>query len=752
MAIVPEASRQVDAGGRVSRATVQVGAGRGPSPLPLAFSRARQQSAPSPIYQSGALATPEAFGANVGAGLKQGAQALADSLARIELQKQETELKTLDVDFSNQVRDLMYGNPDSDVPGYLSTQGDDALNSYVPLRDGIAKIREDLIASATTKKVRDRFTVAASHRVNQAYTQAAQHVTGARQQQATVIAMARVDNAINDAANDPVTISAGLATIGAEVEGLLLKQGQTDPEVIEAEVREQQSSLLEVTVASALGRGDPGQAAEILRANAGLMTPQGRAKASISVMQSLTLGEAQTLFDEILSEGLKGQEAIEAARERASNPEVRARTLALIFTDEDRDRASVRFEQGQEDRAEGETGIALAQEVQDAGLEGEAAEEYIKANSDGAEQEIALRTFRIGEGADAAREGQEYQAELMARAEFVDQQVEALIDAVDDPEVRRELLDLRSSLAPDKFTATVIRQVREKLSSHETRDIALKRQNLLEATSSASLAVSEGQALDDFLTTNPGYATQLMKSPATMATLRAADAARSSGNLFSENTNGETLHAIRTLPVETLATLDLSIYRHALTEGEFDDASRRVAAALSVVNSAGKSGEGAAYAGVRRILGSLLPRNRDYGQQDASEKDKVFNRAATNSANLAVYDFMQRTGKVPSEIELNDLVYEAITDIYVNPPGIGRGEHDADIEFQDRALLTQKQIDTAKIDIENISPRRITQMVEDAGRGSKYPTGAVPQEVFEQAYAAFILNDIARYRSLLLGE
>ena len=695
MAVVPVASRSTDPGGRVSRATLRSPSGGDPSHQPLIFPNARQQSAPNPVFRSSARATPDAFGAGLGRGLEQvgqGVSLLSQSLRSIEVQEQETELKTLDVEFSNRVRDLMYGNPDTGIEGYLSTQGDNAVGGHTIVRDAITTVREELGDTASSQKVRDRFAVAIAPRVRQAFTNAGQHATRARQQQAIVMSQAQLAAAENDAANDPAMLKRGLAVARAVTENLMMNQGHTEEEVIEFEVLNNQSSMVKVTIASALGRKDTEGAAAIYRENAEFMTADDRAQASVSLLQSLTLGEAQNIYDEGVALGLEGKDLIEFARQQADSPEIRAKVVSLVYTDIDRERAGVRFDQGQDDRE---------------------------------------------------------------RAEFVNNISLEIIDAVEDPVLRKALLDQKRETDPDRFTATVVREVREKLSTQATRDKTLAGEQLQEALSSASLAVNEGQSLDEFLSENPAFATELMKHPQSMATMRAVDRARATGNLFAANSDGATLHAIRTLTDEDRAQLDLGLYRHLMTPQEYEVASAAVAASIKAGErkASDTGGQSGVYASARRILTNILPADKDYGSRTASESDREFNRRATGDATFAIEKFIDRTGELPTEPELQDIVFESVANLYVEDQGIfGLGflTGEDEIEFLDRKNLTPEQRATLRVPIEHISERRKAQLQEGARRGNKYP-GGVPDDVLEDAYGAFIMKDHARLSFLLRG-
>ena len=738
--------------------------------IPSVFSRTRQQSAPNPVFQSSRAHTPEAFGAGVGRGLQklgQGLGSLALSFQRVALEEQETQLKSLDVEFSNRVRSLMYGDPENDIPGYLSTQNDDAVDGHVPLRSAIMKARGEITETAGSKQVRDRFVVAADRRVNQAFTQAAQHATTARQSQAVVISNARLANAQNDAAVNPATIKDGLALTQAEIEARSLGSGQHNPEVIANDILERQSALVSVGIAGALGRKEPEQAAAILRQNVDFMTAQDRAKASLSVLRSLTLKEATTLFDEGVALGLKGADLVEFGRQRANDPETRLKLMSLIDAEEQRGRARVRFAQGQDDRSraqgdrdEVDQGIDLAQEAQDKDLVGEQAEDYVKERSDGVTQEKALQVLRSGEGADASRDRAAYDRFVKERADIVDSELQQIIDEVEDPTLRKALLEDKRNLDPDRFTPTVTRMLKERLNTQAARDRALEAEQLKAAMGSASTAVEEGISLDDFLSTNPGYATELSKSPQVMSVLRAADRARASGSVYADSSDGKTMLGLRNLSSIDLANTDLTLVRHNLTEGEFTEVSRRQGAVLEAVRAIESGDEGSAYIEARRVLGAVLPKNLDYGLRDASRDDREFTNRAEGNIYQAIGNARKQKGGKLSPVEIRDIVYRETAELYVDPPGIFNSD---ELDLVERKDITSSQAETAMVEASVITDLAMRTMATDAQRGTKYKSG-IPLDIARQAYASFIIaktpsvsvqirrEAFARYKRLLTGE
>ena len=549
---------------------------------------------------------------------------------------------------------------------------------------------------------------------------------------------------MNDAANNPDTLKEGLAIMDTEIRASLAGQNE---DVIEYQIREKQSDMIVAVIAGARGRGETEQAAMIFRQNSEFMTTEDRVKASVGVFDDLVQGKAQEIYDELVGLGLEGEEAIDFIRENTTG-DLRVELISLIDDEEARARARLNHAQGQEDRAGQDAGVALAQEVQDKGLSGQAAEDYIKEQSDGDTQEKALQVFRSGVSADEAQSEAEYRQFTRDRAELVDATTLSIIDAVEDPAVRKVLLEAFIRNDPQNFTPRVIALIDGKLETQATHDRTAKAEQLKEALGEASAAVVGGQPLDDFLSQNPGYATSIAQSPQTISLLRGADKARSKGQIFARNSDGATLHSLRILSPEDMAALDLGSHRHLLTPEEFNDISARAAAATAVVralNSKTQTPDKATYEGVYRILGDILPKNRDFGLTTANEADREFNRAALGDALLAVHNFTTNAGRPPNELEKHNLVYEAVAPLYRDRRFFGKKE----IDFIARRNLTPEQKKALTADYESISQYRRLSMIGDARRGNRYPGGLVPKEVMEQAYVKYIIGDFVGYKQIL---
>ena len=702
MPVVPSAVRQVDPGGRVRGGAFRSTPIAVEAPLRGILPGFRQRKAPSPVFQSAAGATPEAFGAGVAraklqtptsTGIGEGLGALGtgllnltNSLEQIQRQEQEIELKTLDVQFSNNIRNLMYGNPEDNQEGFLSSKTQDAVAKHIPLRAAIAKVREDLIKGVSSKNVRDRFILAANGRIGHAYTQAARHVIAERQQAAIVISQARIDNARNDASNNPETLKDGLATVSQEIMKSMSLQGISNEEAVASEILKAHSKTVAVSIAGSLSREQDQEALKTLKEFGPFMAANDLARANISVANALMVTSAQSVFDQIVSLGLTGDERAKYVRDNTSG-KLRDSVVARLRQYDTTKRSDIGFAQRQEEKVD---------------------------------------------------------------AKFVSATVEAAIVATEDPDERRSLIKEWADLEPEQFTPRIRQQIRNKLITHDGQQQQIKARQLKEAQSFFHEGIVNGRDLNDLISSNPGYGTVVKRSPAVYNNLKAADSRRASGEIFAELSDGETLHSLRGLNVDELADVNLSIVRHKLTQREFEVVSRMHAAAKHSLEDKNPS-HSAIYASGRRILKNILPKNRDFGSAKASNVDRLFNRQAENAVSTSIHQYIQANGKPPPENVLNDIVHEAVLEIDLESPGLFGGIfRDNEIDLIERREITPDQKARAYVSFEKISLRRVTQMKDDVRRRStKYPGGNVPEKILERAYGAYVLQDLARYKQLL---
>ena len=692
---------------------------------------------PRPAYRSTASATPEAFGGDGGlTGLGQGLSTFGIGMQQIARRKQEMELKQLDADFSTSIRDLMYGNPDAEVEGYLSTQNENAISGYVPLRQKIAEVRQELHDGASSDSVRERFTLAASRRVNVAYTSAAMHVNNAQKSQYELVTKARINNAVNDAANNPALLNHSLATIGQEVGSLMMRNGVSDSEVISGAILEEQSRAVSTSISVSLTQNNPQGAASILRDYGQMMTGVDKARVSVGVMRSLVVGEAQDIADEIRELDLQGEARFAYARERAAG-DTRDKLMSLLDADDRRRRQGEQEQRTAEQEALPTEAQTLFDEIRSLDLT--------------PTQEIAkAREFSSGDIEDSvvARLRQEHTDTRSKVADRVDATVQLLLDEYPDLKAQSSLLNEWRENDPAKFTPSVVAKVRRNLIVHDNQEQAEREVAVKDALSGAALAINQdGQSLDEFMAQNPDTATLIRSDYNSYTKAQALDRNRRNGDRFSQVSDGKTLHRIRQMDAKDRLSVDLETEPN-LTEQEFNEASRMQAMDQHMKEET----HDAMYASVRRLLGRMVDRRHDYTNPSGqSAADRRYNQDITMHANMAAYQYVQENGKAPDEISLTRLVSDAIQGVVVDNEGglfgaggiLGSGLFDEkDVDFSTLKTLNTDQINGSFKDYEEIPLDVRTRIIAVAAeQGIKYTDTVPPEDAIEVAAAMWLIYD-----------
>ena len=706
-----------------------------------------QYAAPAPAapIRTARFASPNAFGLGQAKGLEAFSQGLANmgqALQRIQLQDEENELKSLDVELSNRIRAELYGDPESGQEGYFTTQNNDALDGYVPVRQRIAKIRDEMLQDVGSSRVKDRFTVAAGRRLNVAFTEMAQHNNRARNAVSQQVSEARINNAKNDAADNPAVLPQSLAAIGQEVVAKMNRSGVTDGEVIANEVEKEQTDAVMQSLNLQLSQGNANGAAALLRDYADIITPAARAKASAAVMRNLVVEEAQTLADQVQAQGLRGEEAREFVKEQAGNPEIRDNAMARLDALDRRrrlerqDRMAVISEelpgksQEEFDRIRGlaggdwEQAIEMAREISDPRLRDQTVDRLRREEADDA---------RRNSPANIAGE-----VDLMVRS--------AIEEAgSDDPDDIAGVLEEWNKTRPDEFSATLTNKAMGVVLERERQREALQAANIKEARVNISAAIAGGQPLDAALSANPGYADELAKSPEGMATLRAMDAARAKGETFALVSDGQTMHNFRQLTPQDMAEVNLLEQRHLMNPSEFSEASRMQAAVRDHLAKAEDANLRWVVSAVDTALKRYSPSGRDYGTDRASDTDRAMNNAIYNRTVAEVQDFISANGREPYPTEIDEIAARNAATVVTERQGLFAPVVQfflGDIEVDPSELqgLDVDSVETATVDFSTILPtaqKKIENYAVEKG-STLYPNGqGITPEVMSAVYASW---------------
>ena len=687
---------------------------------------------------------PNAFGLGQAKGMMAFAQGLASmgqALERIQLQDEENELKSFDVALANGIRAELHGDPESGQEGYFTTQNNDALDGYVPTRQRIAQLRDEMLQNVSSKRVRDRATVIAGRRLNTAYTEMADHNNRNRNAVSKAVSEARADNAKSDAANNPAVLPQSLATLGQETVARMNREGVTNPEVIANEVEKEQTDAVMQTINMQLSQGNANGAAALLRDYAEIMTPAARAKASVAVMRNLVVEEAQTIADEADARGLRGEGAREFIKEQASNPETRQNALGLL-DQLDRRRRLERQDamQAVSDALPGKAqaefdeirglvggdfaqGIEMAREIEDPRLRDDVVNRLLREEANYA---------RRNSSANVAEE-----VDLMVR-------MAAEEAGSSDPEDIAGVLDEWNETSPERFPLRLTNKAMGVVLERDRQRKAIDTAKILEARSSASEAIANGETLDGWSTANPTAMTELSKDPGALSTIQAMDDARATGEIYSRVSDGETLLNFFELPPGEQAEVDLREIRHKLNPSEFTEARRTQAAVREHLAKAEDANLRWIVSAVDTALKRYSPSGNDYGTDRASDTDRAMNNAIYNRTVAEIQDFISANGRDPYPTEIDEIAARNTAAVSVERQGFFSPVTqflfgDVEVDPSELQGIDIDSVETATVDYATVLPTAQNKIKEyAAAHGSTlFPNGqGITPDVMSAAYAS----------------
>ena len=658
------------------------------------FSRERRPTYSRPIggfrykntrYDPGAFG---AYQAQAASSVSQALEAVSNTVLNIDREEKEIALKGMAVDFSNRIRGLTYGDPDSEETGYLSLNGGDAgSEAHKEYRKRVVEARDELLAGASGT-VADRFKILANDRMGEAFTLAARHANREREVLHNEIDQAMIANATLGAVNNPDSIGGNLAEIRARTESNLLRQGMNDPVIMEARVREQQSGAVKAVVTSLISQENPEKAASLFREYADFLTPGDRTSIGVALLNSGRAKRVQTTHDMLRAQGLKGKEAIDAAIKLGIAGKDRELLIDMIDADTSRERRDTLFGQGQADRIDRKSDKARADKV-------------------------------IKDATAIAREldpGPEQDALLDQYAEFGDEA---------------------------KFDAKYYTLLRDEVTRQERIEAVQTQQQQNEAVEAFSTAIAGGASFADVELQAPGYAEIINKEPGLRGKLQTMARNEAHGRTFAQVSDGETFHLFQQQSAEKLLETNLLVERHKLTENEFNKAS-----SLQAMARHRKGGtHNAMYNKGRETLGRFVDKSYAYDRpRKQSKADRLYNHNVTQELDRRMHEHLDRTGEEPTIPEIEEMVYRLTQEVTTDDGGVfGSGVFsEEDFDFLSIKSLTPEQIlnEDAKLRYDVIPEGLKDQIIQEAAnRGLRYVDEPPPEAAIEIAAGMVLIYD-----------
>ncbi len=252
-------------------------------------------AAPTPGFSQ--QATPEAFGANIGAamqGLGQELGQAGDVASRHALAFQEltneTYARQATTDYQNKLRVMGFGDPTKpDQPGYFSLKGQAAFNGAKPTIEDAQKARDDLLDKMPNDAARRMAQPAMDAHLGAFSENVSRGAAQGRMEWMTGVHQASIDAYKNQAAdfyNDPAKVDVAIAMAKRETVGLAELQGKTPEETVL--LQQKAESDIRVGIVDRMLTNDPIGAQDYYSKHMDAVLPEDRAKVEKIIKANVT--------------------------------------------------------------------------------------------------------------------------------------------------------------------------------------------------------------------------------------------------------------------------------------------------------------------------------------------------------------------------------------------------------------------------------------------------------------------------------
>lgn len=271
-----------------------------------------------------------------------------------------------------------------------------------------------------------------------------------------------------------------------------------------------------------------------------------------------------------------------------------------------------------------------------------------------------------------------------------------------------------------------------------------------EATSDAFAFVLEGGTFAEWRLNNPEKAATVQTDGTTVANILGAQDMVAEGRLFARTSDGESLDKLRQMERKDLVNVNLETWRHRLTEGEFNEASRMQRSAQDTLDKTSEN-YGTNKTALSRLK-ALAPSSLAWDDEKQSQNNKDVQTAIENTMLEWVADFIETEGRKPTFEEMNDKAQELFTPMRSDVFGSATiedlfislgltGEEFAGFV----ADLSPSERKNFRVAIEDIPPEW-----EEMWRDELQQRGIKPTELLiEQLHGAEVLQDWDRQEELL---
>jgi len=599
----------------------------------------------------------------------------------------ETKAKEADARIAAKVRNITMGDAsDPSSTGFLNTQGHATLGAFGEAEKAIRSSVEEEIAAASNPSLRSMIQARASRRLEVALDSMTGHAAEQRLVVQERASLAREEQALADVSADwgnKDALHDGLMDVEAEVLDRAEANGLGE-DATASMLRERQSVVVKGAFDAALASSDVVRAQAIFSKHADKLDGPTRTTMAQALVADVLAVTSQSLAQESMA---KFPDDPAAAREFIRES-VKGKAQSTAIAEYD----------SMLEQQRGDTRFALA-----------------------------IRNARVSD----------------ERAKKADERAKKADERADRSEERA----LRSEKRAIEAERRAIESEAARITSREYTVNERKRKEAVRAASGAAYSYLYQQddngsygTVEQFKAENPEQY-RLLASEGKIEALVSVESKIATGNVFARVSDEETMRELSTLPTEERARVNLDLYRHLLTRGDYRSLLSSVASAKNRIEAAAHSSTlynaGDGY--LREFTKATL------GKTKNEENINAFNAA---SAKLTMWiDDQIQSGSPPTMLEVRAEAARLTMKVHLDKPFWFDYEELA-VKSKD---LTPEQRATVTVPINKIPEEVMVSIAEFVYRDWPELDGKLEQDVdtIENLAGAFALNDTARMRSIL---
>lgn len=603
---------------------------------------------------------------------------------------------------------------------FSALEGEAAVNAYPEVKERLEKVKTDILAANTGRRVSDLLDNPMASALQQVVEAANRHRITQRKVADDTISKAYIGMLSENYLSDPRSESAPAAInqIVAEVVKADTKNGILDPIAQAASVGGVLTTLHSVATEGLLATS-PALAQEYYSKHKAQINPSERGKIEAKLETSTGLLIAQNV-------------AASVRKQFAGNLPAQLDEIDRLLSGQEQELAmnlAIR-----RDRADGSEGGDLAAiqaiaEAAQAAVPGDllAQRKIVMEELDGKAQQSAItilnEAFNTERTVGAVLTGE-------AVAKFLQSDLSEAEFAEKHPQEWG--LMMRN---PTALRAAKVEQRREAAEIKNAKAAALR-----DAVDTASRHLEGGGLLDEFKRDNPEMAQTIASSPTFSNLLRAQEDNVQSGKGFLAASDGESYDEFRQLSDAERAATNINLFRGKLTENEFAKVMTLQKEADNRIRTGDASGT--PYSMGRSFFKDYSPPPGAGAGAGAKKQYLLQEKAAAAEMDLFIANTKQSTGRVPTPAELSKEAQRLSLKVYTE--GTSWWESNTSWVVAQRASKTPAELLEAKMRIEDIPPQTLSLIRQVIKKRNLEES----DDLIEQIAGARALNQVDRLDSI----